>query len=162
MKPQALTQHLWPRPQTASVCELLGPGNSEEPSLLLGDGFVTLQTEGTLRITGNLRVRSARFEAERPCLKQPNSGRQHSSSVSEHDPLLARAERVLFSWFLNETGCFYSPAGLETCTRAAQQPDAQITSQTPQASHPDNSPEPVNTANVEKTNDTELSRKIHV
>ncbi|OLP75791.1 hypothetical protein AK812_SmicGene44358 [Symbiodinium microadriaticum] len=28
-----------------------------EPSLLLGDGLVTLQTEGSLRITGNLRVR---------------------------------------------------------------------------------------------------------
>ena len=69
LKPQALTLHLWPRPQTASVCELLGPGNSEEPSLLLGDGFVTLQTEGSLRITGNLRVRSGAFRSRAPLLK---------------------------------------------------------------------------------------------
>ncbi|CAE7837075.1 pmpB, partial [Symbiodinium necroappetens] len=67
------------RPQTASVCELLGPGNSEEPSLLLGNGFVTLQTEGSLRITGNLRVRSARFEAESIFLQDAQVETQQSA-----------------------------------------------------------------------------------
>lgn len=72
------------QPQTPSVCELLGPGNSEEASLLLGDGFVTLQTEGTLRITGNLRVRSARFEAESVFFRTP---RWRRSRVRQTVPL---------------------------------------------------------------------------
>ncbi|CAE7747371.1 pmpB [Symbiodinium sp. CCMP2456] len=70
------------QPRTASVCELLGPDNSGEPSLLLGDGLVTLQTEGSLRITGNLRVKSARFEAESIVFQDAQVETQQSAANS--------------------------------------------------------------------------------
>ncbi|CAE7260823.1 unnamed protein product, partial [Symbiodinium microadriaticum] len=84
-------------PQTASVCELLGPGNSEEAcSLLLGDGFVTLQTEGTLRITGNLRVRSIVFQDAQVETQQsaPNSSAQIGGTFHSKGALTLESSNI--------------------------------------------------------------------